>query len=141
MIRCILVLSVALLTSCSQRKQFDWHGGEGKTLSRVEQLHQAIKLSIDDQDMLFLTLPIDVSEVALQLREKSVLSFEDIDSVISDTWGNDLAIAYVRAGGKNQDIKKRLLVWSFGRNGINEFGQGDDISNLSRDSLTEASGR
>jgi hypothetical protein len=136
-----LVTSALILQSHRPRIRSTGHTNGQIVVSTIHMLYESIMVYYHRHNR---TLPFvrrDSEEQDTGLLVPKVLEDEGIpqselrpEEYVMDPWDRpyhtalDLGRGYLTLGGRR--VNDRIAIWSHGPNGINEWGQGDDISTM-----------
>ncbi|MEO8205936.1 MAG: hypothetical protein ABI615_07115 [Chthoniobacterales bacterium] len=155
-----LLLGVAflsLLGGCKRTQQIPFK--DGKAMSDVRQIGVGLwSYMVDYKDMTPLVgnatagiikadevltiLTLTAPETVLAAKNKEKTQYVDWSKGkgFSDPWGNPYMIAWQKnttplTDSHGSKLTYSFFVWSYGTNGINEFGQGDDLFSLNSEQM------
>ena len=103
-------------------------GISGETLAKVRNIHIAIEVIRNEPNFSF-PEPATTKNIISSLISTTILG-EETNPL--DGWGNELLIEIASEQSDQIILNKKKIgssvaVWSIGENGINEYGEGDDL--------------
>jgi hypothetical protein len=125
----ILCLELVILTLACSRSHSERDASNHNNISSVYQNVECAALS---RPKLFVQsvgagLVCSITNVPEAIRTNFFFSDDDIKALSFDTWKSPLNVRISPVHTNGNDIDYEVLVWSSGKNRINEGGKGDDI--------------